>query len=262
MRGLTISELRKDIELKHAATVSCGRPRKGPTAEEMDKLIFALKLSELTKNFNAKIYNICIGWLPWIESKPIIDLRDVCPLNHARVVDDLIKIHGYEILVDGVFNGDPHPGNFLLVHTDTDNTSWTSTLKTSSDGNSGSNCGVYTAGDRLGLIDYGQTKRLSLENRLRLARLIVALCVDDKDRVAHCLQDMGHKTKYNLTENHYTMAKLVYDSNDPMAMKGHTHIQRLLDELQANDPIVNVAEVYTYMFFSLPFILCLIFHDV
>lgn len=235
MRGLTVSELRKDLDAKHAATVSCGRPKKGPSAAEMDKLILSLEVQTMASNFNAKLYNLFIGWLPGFKYIDLVDLRDICPLNHARVVDDLITVHGHEILVDGLFNGDPHPGNFLLIHN-------RHFPRTSIDKTSDGNCGVYTGGDRLGLIDYGQTKQLSLENRLKLARLIVALCVDDKDRIARSLQAMGHKTKYNKTENHYTMAKLVYDSNDPAATQGK-HIQLVLDELQSEDPIVNVAEV-------------------
>ena len=39
-----------------------------------------------------------------------------------------LQVHGHEIFVDGAFNGDPHPGNFLLVQ----------------------------PGNKIGLIDYGQ----------------------------------------------------------------------------------------------------------
>ena len=35
--------------------------------------------------------------------------EDTIPLNHARLIDDLIDIHGYEILIDGYYNGDCHP---------------------------------------------------------------------------------------------------------------------------------------------------------
>lgn len=60
-------------------------------------------------------------------------------------------MHADEVLRDGVFNGDPHPGNILLLD----------------DG-------------RLGLIDYGQVKTLPEQTRLSLARLFVALQHDDR----------------------------------------------------------------------------------
>jgi len=57
------------------------------------------------------------------------------PINTARLVDDLLAVHGWEVLIDGCFNADPHPGNILYI----------------------------AAGggepERLGLIDYGQVRR-------------------------------------------------------------------------------------------------------
>lgn len=32
------------------------------------------------------------------------------PLNLAEMMDLLLTVHGHQILVDGCFNGDPHPG--------------------------------------------------------------------------------------------------------------------------------------------------------
>lgn len=55
-------------------------------------------------------------------------------------------MHAYQIFIDGVFNGDPHPGNVMLLP----------------DG-------------RLGLIDYGQVKRWTLPQRKAYAELIIAL---------------------------------------------------------------------------------------
>lgn len=51
-------------------------------------------------------------------------------------MDLLFDVHAHQILVDGMFNGDPHPGNLLLCE----------------DG-------------RLGLIDFGQVKTISKEDR-------------------------------------------------------------------------------------------------
>ncbi len=57
--------------------------------------------------------------------------------------------------VKGVFNGDPHPGNILVLD----------------DG-------------RLGLIDYGQCKRLTPDAQTKLARLVC--CVADYDNSSAC----------------------------------------------------------------------------
>mmetsp|Transcript_9354 Transcript_9354/g.12264 ORF Transcript_9354/g.12264 Transcript_9354/m.12264 type:complete len:665 (-) Transcript_9354:256-2250(-) len=264
LRGLTVEELRKEIKIKNEATIACGRPRKGPSAEEMDKLIKILEIQVMTSNMKSQLYNTCFAsWFPGATKHKLIDFRDVAPLNHARIIDDLILVHGYEVLIDGCFNGDPHPGNFLLVHSlkpsygsYLNRTSFLSRFLFSEkendkekeevkerkgvDLNQRFDVGVYTGGDRLGLIDYGQVKHLDLISRLKLARLIVALNVDDKDRIADRLYDMGHRTKYNNKRNHYTMAKLVYDSNDS-SISADKHIQHVLDDLEASDPILSVA---------------------
>ena len=79
-------------------------------------------------------------------------------------------IHGHEVLVDGYFNGDCHPGNILLLRDDYGNPS-------------------------LGLIDYGQVKKLSKETRLLFAKLIIALDKDDKEEIVNLMKEAGMKTK-------------------------------------------------------------------
>ena len=63
-------------------------------------------------------------------AEPMLDF------NPARIMSTLCKVHGHELLKDGLFNGDPHAGNFLLLK----------------DG-------------RIGCIDYGQVKKLTTEER-------------------------------------------------------------------------------------------------
>ncbi len=36
------------------------------------------------------------------------------PVNLGHVIDVINRVHAHEILVNGCFNGDPHPGNILL----------------------------------------------------------------------------------------------------------------------------------------------------
>ena len=77
--------------------------------------------------------------------------RSERPINLGALLELLMKVHADEIFVGGVFNGDPHPGNILLM----------------SDG-------------RLGLIDYGQVKELDVDTRISLAHLFIALAKDDR----------------------------------------------------------------------------------
>ena len=85
----------------------------------------------------------------------------------AHTVDILMRVHGTQLLRDGVFNADPNGGNFLLL----------------SDG-------------RIGLLDFGATKRLTREERLlgavREIVLLLSYCilqfnVDQFSRLQSCL---------------------------------------------------------------------------
>jgi aarF domain-containing kinase len=53
---------------------------------------------------------------------------------------------------------------------------------------------MLLVGDRLGLIDCGQVKHINLEQRLQLARLIVAIANKDKEAVVKYYVDMGTRT--------------------------------------------------------------------
>jgi len=109
-----------------------------------------------------------------------------------------------------------------------------------------------------------QVKRLSPESRLRFAALITALAADcgtpsDKARVAQALYNIGQRTKHNSQAVLYSTAKLVYDANDPELMNGK-HVQLVLDEMQARDPVCSSQTVHVQCF-SLYFVLSGIWCD-
>jgi len=133
--------------------------------------------------------------------------------SYARsLVDEVVRVHGHQILKMGLFNGqsigrssqagrqagraggalgpqgssihrafgitppplphhthhtgDPHPGNLLLMPS-----------------------------GKLGLIDYGQIKRLKGAQRRSLARMIVALADGKREEVIDLFVQMGFKSK-------------------------------------------------------------------
>ena len=90
------------------------------------------------------------------------------PLDARRLIRDIFEVHGHQLFVDGFFNGDPHPGNIMLLE----------------DG-------------RLGLIDWGQVKRLPLAPRLQFAALVVALADRDQLQTAALWQQCGFATQAN-----------------------------------------------------------------
>ncbi len=136
-RGISKEELahteRAALEAEAAAARSRGAPlSSAASSRALDVYIGYLRARRWLLKWT-------LGWFVDVASDTSAD-----PINVARLVDTLLLVHGHEVLIDGCFNADPHPGNVLLI----------------SD----------TRGQRLGLIDYGQVKRLETSERLHLAK--------------------------------------------------------------------------------------------
>lgn len=95
-----------------------------------------MKMKDYTINSLKFMYNWSLGLLrfPALEyqwQEPLINLGEVVSsllfLLTSQIIELLHHVHAHEIFLNGEFNGDPHPGNILLLN----------------DG-------------RVGLIDYGQ----------------------------------------------------------------------------------------------------------
>jgi aarF domain-containing kinase len=133
----------------------------------------------LVHNAAAVMHNVTLG----LATGRVMDLRHVsAPPNLAALLQLLLDVHGYEIFQVGCFNGDPHPGNILLMP----------------DG-------------RLGLIDYGSCVRLEAQHRQRLARLMLSLLSPSPaDTVNVYAHEMGVKTKHMKSDILYKMAAFWY----------------------------------------------------
>ncbi len=83
-------------------------------------------------------------------------------LDRRRIADDLFRAYLRQILVDGFFHADPHPGNVLL-----------------------------TDDHRLALIDLGQTATLTGEMRDALTRLLLAVADGNGDEAAEILVELS-----------------------------------------------------------------------
>ncbi|CAK0845785.1 unnamed protein product, partial [Prorocentrum cordatum] len=134
---------------------------------------------------------------------------------HLRV---LIGVQGHQIFVDGVFNGDPHPGNILLMP----------------DG-------------RLGLIDYGNVKRLTAQQRAQIGRLFIALAGGKRDEVAAAAEVVGFRTRSGDRECLFRFARLWFDRDDDETLvmpdgSRPANIQLYMEKLSAIDPLIKTPD--------------------
>jgi aarF domain-containing kinase len=153
----------------------------GPTSEQFNLMIALLDQKRKATNLANRCYNWTVGLVPGAKPRSYQD-KSVLPLNHAQLVDDLFRIHGHEVLVDGFFNADPHPGNLLLIR-------------------------LPDGSPQLGLIDYGQVKTLTKEQRHLFARLVLALDDDDKDKIVALMKEAGYKSERMDPDTMYVYAK-------------------------------------------------------
>ena len=93
-----------------------------------------------------------------------VDGTKLSAIEGARpeVADELWRAYLKQILKDGAFQCDPHPGNFLIDRE-----------------------------GRLALLDYGMIAFVSRENQLRLMALLITLVERDGDRTARACIEMG-----------------------------------------------------------------------
>jgi aarF domain-containing kinase len=120
----------------------------------------------------------------------------------------------FSFLIHCVFvlcTSDPHPGNILLVR--------------EGDGS-----------PAIGLIDYGQVKRLTKETRHDFAKLIIALDEDNKDDIFLLTKELGFKTKNMNPEIFYLWSKVSFDQDNHQILGGK-HVQLFMEDLEARDPV-------------------------
>ena len=75
-------------------------------------------------------------------------------INPAEYLELLFHFWCHQVLVDGTVQTDPHPGNYFIMNPQSEH---------------------HDKRKQLGAIDFGQLKVLTLDKRLALSRLVLAL---------------------------------------------------------------------------------------
>jgi len=199
------TEAREKIEIE-------GIPNKydGPSASQLVWYQRWLRTKDALGNLGIAVYNKGFGKLVGGESIPY--KRSILPPNIPRIVDALMRVHGYQLLSDGFFNADPHGGNFMLLP----------------DG-------------RIGLIDFGSTKKLTKNERLSACILYVAIAKRDEKMLFDLCEVGGYKSKYGDKDVLMKLILFGYDSWGKDLM-GNANIQTFMDELKKKDPWEEVPD--------------------
>jgi aarF domain-containing kinase len=183
---------------------------------EMQRLQTMLSLRDCLLSYNSLrlIYNCSVFRL---VTGPTKYVWTPMPLDLGGILELLCQVEGNQLFADGLFNGDCHPGNILLLD----------------DG-------------RLGLIDYGQVKAMTVEERIKYAKLIIAHSRGDKKEVVRIhFDELGTITKNRDFETAYLFSAFYNDRNTPDVC-GDMNISNFIDYLQSRDPMVQLPEEYIF----------------
>lgn len=207
--GTTLEQLEKDARAKIEEE---GIPNKydGPSASKLVWYQRWLKLKDALKNLPIALYNKSFGKLVGGEAIPY--KQSVLPPNIPRIVDSLMRVHGYQLFSDGFFNADPHGGNFMLLP----------------DG-------------RIGLIDFGATKKLTRNERLSACILYAAIARKDEQMLFDLCEIGGYKSRHGDKEVLMKLILFGYDTWGKELM-GTANQVTFMDDLKKKDPWEEVPD--------------------
>jgi len=100
--------------------------------------------------------------LDYVEGTKLSDVRAEAGFDLEQVAKNIIEASFRQLFEDGLFHGDPHPGNILVL-----------------------------PGSTIALLDFGLVGRLTRVQQEALVTLIVAVALKDPDTVARVLNRIG-----------------------------------------------------------------------
>jgi hypothetical protein len=68
----------------------------GPTSAEYQTYIRLLDAKRRIDNVYSALYNVSMGWLPGVKKREYLG-KSTLPINHAKLIDDLLYIHGHQV---------------------------------------------------------------------------------------------------------------------------------------------------------------------
>ncbi|ORZ29529.1 ABC1 family-domain-containing protein [Catenaria anguillulae PL171] len=152
---------------------------------------------------------------------------DLIDLDGNELEQLLFRVHGEQLLIHGLFNGDPHPGNILLSHSQRDGS------------------------PVLGLIDYGQVKQLTDEQRRSIARMVVAVAEKDRAQIVREVKAMGVTSKNNLDDTFLLLGTFMFGTDEnhlgtSLTCLPQTQPLQIQEYFTVTDPLIDMPGWFTF----------------
>ncbi|XVE71386.1 hypothetical protein DITRI_Ditri10aG0146500 [Diplodiscus trichospermus] len=156
------------------------------------------------------------------ESVLILEYMDGIRLNDSasleafgvdkqKIVEEITRAYAHQIYVDGFFNGDPHPGNFLVSK---------------------------QAPHRPVLLDFGLTKKLSSSTKQALAKMFLASAEGDHVALLSAFSEMGLKLRLDMPEQAMEVTTIFFRSST-LANEAPQTLKSLAEQRDRNMKVIQ-----------------------
>ncbi|XP_048436320.1 uncharacterized protein LOC103964508 isoform X2 [Pyrus x bretschneideri] len=132
-------------------------------------------------------------------------------VDKQKVVEEITRAYAHQMYVDGFFNGDPHPGNFLV-----------------------SKEPPY----RPILLDFGLTKKLSSSFKKALAKMFLASTEGDHVALLSAFAEMGLKLRLDIPEQAMEITTVFFRSTTPAKESSET-MKSMVDQRAKNMKVIQ-----------------------
>ena len=187
-QGISVDQLKQQMmedgrtRESQGEALGDGGASAGPSRLKLALLQGYMRTSTLAVNTGVALYNGSIGRVAKESRKKY--QQPLPMINIEATVRTLCAVLGHQVLRDGLFSSDPHPGNVMLLH----------------DG-------------RIGLIDFGQAKYLTKQQRLLVARTVVAVASGDEPAMLRIARESKFRTKHNDASSLVRYTRFVWEGS-------------------------------------------------
>jgi len=199
------------------------------TALELDFVHEGHNAEAVGRNFAARGNDVIVPRIYWEYTTPrllIMEFMDGIKITEVKalrqagidtklVAQKLTEAYLQQILLDGLFHADPHPGNLLVQ-----------------------------PGPRLVFLDFGLTKDLPPEFPAEMARLTTAIVMQDKDEIIASFRRLGFVTKNGGSESLLILGEVLlgHSVKENKAYADPEMVEQFnneIDQAMRKDPIVE-----------------------
>ncbi|PQM34282.1 uncharacterized protein Pyn_29596 [Prunus yedoensis var. nudiflora] len=140
-----------------------------------------------------------------------IESLEAFGVDKQKVIEEITRAYAHQIYIDGFFNGDPHPGNFLVSK---------------------------EPPHRPVLLDFGLTKKLSSSFKKALAKMFLASAEGDHVALLSAFAEMGLKLRLDIPEQAMEITSVFFRSTTP-AKEYHETMKSLADQRTKNMKVIQ-----------------------